>query len=245
MPFTPAHPAIVLPFLRWRYVSATGLIIGTISPDFEYFFKMSVDDAHGHTLLGILYFDLPVSVLLAFVFHFFVKLNLIDNTPPFLQRRFSNLRNFDFGKYFKKHWLLFLFSAAVGAGLHIFWDSFTHLEGFFVQHIKALQDVIIPYKGARYPLWYALQYFCSYVGLIILTWYVLSMKDSDEAIVVKPSALYWLIIVLVTSVILFCRFFWLPKTLDEGNFVVSLITALCISLFIAGRFRFANNSIKI
>ena len=56
MPFTPAHPAIVLPLIRSRYFSATGLIIGSLSPDFEYFFKMSVDSIYSHSKGGIILF---------------------------------------------------------------------------------------------------------------------------------------------------------------------------------------------
>jgi hypothetical protein len=68
MPFTPAHPAIVLPLIRSRYFSATGLIIGSLSPDFEYFFKMSVDSIYSHSKVGLFYFDLPVTIVLALLF---------------------------------------------------------------------------------------------------------------------------------------------------------------------------------
>jgi hypothetical protein len=245
MPFTPAHPAIVLPFLRSRYVSATGLIVGTVSPDFEYFFKMSVDDAHGHTLRGILYFDLPVSILLAFVFHLFVKASLIDNTPFFIQRRFTDLKRFDFVNYFKKNWMLFSISAMIGAGLHIFWDGFTHGSGFFVQRITWLSDARFPFHGVRYPMWYAMQHICSYIGLAVILFFILLMKPDPACVLHRPSVYYWLIISGVMAATMFLRFYWLPETFKEGNIAVSLISALCIALVIAGRFRFANNSIQI
>ena len=54
MPFTPAHTALVLPFIQKRYLSATGLIAGSVAPDFEYFFKMSTNGVHGHTIPGLL-----------------------------------------------------------------------------------------------------------------------------------------------------------------------------------------------
>ena len=245
MPFTPAHPAIVLPFLRWRYVSATGLIVGTMSPDFEYFFKMSVDDAHGHTLMGIFYFDLPVTVLLAFVFHLCVKANLIDNAPYFIQKRFSQLRQFDFVNYFRNNVLVFVISAIAGAGLHVFWDSFTHGFGFFVQHITWLEDARFPFRGIHYPMWYAMQYICSYIGMAIIAGFILLMKPNHEVIFNKPAISYWLIILGIIVLVMFLRFFWLPETFKEGNVVVSMISGLCIALIIAGRFRFANNSVKI
>src|SRR5690242_2559034 len=110
MPFTPAHPAIVLPLLRKRWVSATGLVIGSLSPDFEYFFKVSVESQHSHTLAGLFYFDLPVTLLLALLFHEVVKRNLIHNLPTFFQRRLQDLLHLDFRKFLATHWLIFIFS---------------------------------------------------------------------------------------------------------------------------------------
>jgi len=49
MPFTFSHPAIVLPLatLRRQWISATGLIIGSITPDFEYFIRMKNTESTG------------------------------------------------------------------------------------------------------------------------------------------------------------------------------------------------------
>ena len=110
MPFTPAHPAIILPLIRWRYFSATGLIVGSLSPDFEYFFKMSVDSIHSHSRMGLFYFDLPVTIVLALLFHQLVKVNLIGNLPAFLQKRFQDTLHFNFLKYLKRNWWIFLYS---------------------------------------------------------------------------------------------------------------------------------------
>src|SRR5687768_17605098 len=105
MPFTPAHAAAVIPFLKMnpRYVSATGLVIGSIAPDFEYFFKFSVESFYSHSVWGILYFNIPVTVLLAFVFHSVVKKNLIGNFPRALRDRFQHVLAFNFIEYLKKN----------------------------------------------------------------------------------------------------------------------------------------------
>jgi hypothetical protein len=96
MPFTPAHPAIVLLFLKAKRVSATALVIGTMAPDFEYFLRMSVNGQYGHTFFGIFYFDIPVTIALAFLFHQQIKENLINNLPVFLQQRLWQVKAFDF-----------------------------------------------------------------------------------------------------------------------------------------------------
>ena len=95
MPFTPAHTAIILPLLRFdnRYVSSTALIIGSMAPDFEYFLKFSVDSKFSHTWSGVLYFDIPVVIFLALIFHGVVKNNLIHNLPRWLQQKSKSKSN--------------------------------------------------------------------------------------------------------------------------------------------------------
>lgn len=81
MPFTFCHPAIILPLTKIsrNRLSATGLIIGSMSPDFEYFIKMRLESVHGHSFSGLFYFNLPLTLLLVFVFHLLVRDALILN----------------------------------------------------------------------------------------------------------------------------------------------------------------------
>ena len=134
MPFTPAHPALVLPLLKRRGLSALGLVIGSMAPDFEYFFKMKVSSVHSHTLGGVLYFDLPVTFLLGWLFVKFVKSNLLANLPPFLQRRLQPMADLNIDTVFKR-WLIFAISAVLGSLSHLFWDGFTHNNTFFVRNL--------------------------------------------------------------------------------------------------------------
>src|SRR5688500_12471491 len=92
MPFTLAHPAIVLPFVRQRYLSGTALIAGSVAPDFEYFLKMREDDVHSHTVAGLFYFNLPLVFLLSIVFHIIVRDNFVGNLPAWLQVRLNEVR---------------------------------------------------------------------------------------------------------------------------------------------------------
>ncbi len=235
MPFTPAHSAIVLPFVRLnpKYVSATGLIVGSVAPDFEYFFKMSVSGVHGHTLWGLLYFDLPVSAFLALVFHLVVKQNLIDCLPAFFQKRFRQLREVDFVKYVKRNYLTFIGSALVGALSHIFWDGFTHSSGYFVNELPFYDGRSVPFEGVRYPLWYALQHISTFVGLAIIAIYIWAMPK-DDVVPVKPSGIYWLAVGLVVLIVILIRFDFRPMDADLGNFVVSCVSAVSLAVIFAG-----------
>lgn len=71
MPFTFSHPAIILPLTssKRQWFSATGLVIGSMTPDFEYFIRMKVQSDFSHTLPGLLWFDLPLGLLLSFIYN--------------------------------------------------------------------------------------------------------------------------------------------------------------------------------
>ena len=170
MPFTPAHPAIVLPLICSRYFSATGLIIGSLSPDFEYFFKMSVDSIYSHSKVGLFYFDLPVTIVLSILFHQLVKTNFIANLPGFLQKRFHDTLRFNFIQYLKTNWWIFLYSSIIGAASHIFWDSFTHNNRFFSRQFSTIYErMSVPFDGVSYPLFYVLQHISTAVGLVVVS----------------------------------------------------------------------------
>ena len=81
MPFTFSHPAIILPlnYLSKKWFSITGLVIGSLSPDFEYFIRMKIESNYSHTFWGIFYFDLPLGIMLTFIFHNIVKNELFEN----------------------------------------------------------------------------------------------------------------------------------------------------------------------
>ena len=240
MPFTPAHPAIILPFIRSRYFSATGLVVGSLSPDFEYFFKMSVSSEHSHTIAGLFYFDLPVTVFLSCIFHFAIKKNLIHNLPLFFQKRFQQLLDFDFLKYLKDHRWIFVISAFVGAGSHIFWDSFTHNNSFFVRTLPFYEGTHIPFEGVKYPLFYALQQISTAVGLTIVGIYIFTLKPAQTRYTSIPKFLYWFVLAIMAFIIVQVRFAIHPSDYDLGNSVVSWISGLLLASFCCGFINFKN-----
>lgn len=52
MPFTFSHPSIVLPltYLPKKWISLTGIVIGSLTPDFEYFLRMKIQSTYSHTI---------------------------------------------------------------------------------------------------------------------------------------------------------------------------------------------------
>lgn len=235
MPFTPAHPAIVLPFIKinGRFLSATGLIVGSVTPDFEYFFKMSVSGEHSHTLPGLFYFDLPVGFFLAIIFHTIIKKRFVSNLPWFLQSRLQPLSNIDFPGYIRKNPAAFLISIFIGSASHIFWDGFTHFDGFFVTRLPFYDGAYILFEGVHYPLWYALQHISTFAGLLVVAIFVLLMRPQPGT-TYDPSLSYWIFVLAAMLLVIALRFGFWPDHASLGNFVVSTISALCLAVLFAG-----------
>lgn len=236
MPFTAAHPAIVLPLmgLKGRYASATGLICGSIAPDFEYFFKLSVDGIYGHTFWGLLYFNLPVATLLAVVFHQVVKHNLVANLPGWLQQRLWIMVKLDFREYLSRHMVVFLISCWIGAASHILWDSFTHNSGYFASRLAIYDQLKFDFMGTRYPLFFVLQHVSSIVGMAAILIYVVWLPRDPNAPIKPVRPRYWLGLGATPVVVIAARFLIRPADLNLGNLVVTFIAGFCIGLIIFG-----------
>lgn len=234
MPFTLSHTAAVLPLLKNQRLSATGLVVGAMVPDFEYFLRMNVKGIYGHTLWGILYFDVPMSIALAFLFHLVAKRNLIDNLPVFLQRRFSPARHLDFVAYFKKHYVAFCISAIIGAISHIVWDGFTHQHQYFVQALPSIYEGrVFEINGAKYPLWYVLQHISTIVGGALVAWYAWKMPV-DNGEFPKPRFGYWVALGVLVGAITFIRMQFPFENLANVVLVITLISSFCIGITILG-----------
>lgn len=168
MPFTPAHPAILLPARVFpkKYFSWTALLIGSMVPDMEYFLFMTPASRISHTLYGIINFNLPVTLLLAMAWHQFAGPVILRALPFF--RNFYTTIHQDYAGWLAKHWHIFLSSALIGIASHLILDGACHREGFIVQRISYLQQPA-PVLGIYIYRCYALWYMLSAIGLVIMT----------------------------------------------------------------------------
>ncbi len=233
MPFTFSHPAAVLPitFLPARWISVTGLVIGSTAPDFEYFFRMKIYSVFSHTWAGMLWFDLPLTILLAFIFHLFVRDSLINNLPAFLAKRLVVFKNFNWIKHFKENFLVVIISMLVGIATHLFWDSFTHGDGFFVQRIDGLKNtcIISGYTVAAYKI---VQHVSTVIGGLMILYAMMKFpadKNYKNARSVFP---YWIAVSVITILVLAIRLLTGLHFSDYGNVFITLIAAGLFGLII-------------
>ncbi len=232
MPFTFSHPAIILPltYLPKRWVSLTGLVIGSMTPDFEYFLRMRIKSNYSHTIDGLFWFDLPLGLLLAFIFHNIVRNTLFDNLPVFFKSRFIVFKEFNWNEYFKQNWLVVLISILTGASSHLFWDSFTHEHGYFVQIIPVLSNTIELFNN-KIIILKILQHSSTLLGSIVIL-YTIYQIPPNNITVTNTIKEYWLVAIIITLIILAIRILTGLNLMQYGNVIVTSISSVLISLII-------------
>lgn len=185
MPFTLAHTAAALPFLRQPVlpVVPVALVAGTMAPDLPYFalvrpanndwYTALLSGINSHEFTQILTVGLPLALALAGFLSFVAKplrWALPDSWVP--DRSTLLLR-----PPTRVHLVLWTFHCLLlGLLTHLVWDSFTHSTGWFVQHVPVLS--LAPVAGM--PIYRVIQHVSTLAGLTILVlWYLKRRGDSD------------------------------------------------------------------
>lgn len=234
MPFTFSHPAIVLPLTKARLqLSATGLIVGSIIPDFEYFIRMRDRSRYSHTLAGIFWLDIPLALLVCFIYHLVVRNSLFDNLPSFLKDRFSLYKSFDWSRYFRKNWAIVLASIIIGAVSHILWDGVTHNTMFYVNQadLSTMMKIgTINLAGYKF-----LQLASTIGGGLAVLYSIFALRRIHQP-KTKIDYRYWILVWFIAFSITFLRFakddFRLHYNSPSRVIAVSFISSLMIGLIV-------------
>jgi Domain of unknown function (DUF4184) len=161
MPFPLAHPAAVLPLRRYcpGYLSFPALVVGSISPDAGYLFgRLGLDDI-SHQVVGIFCFCLPLSLAILWIAYGLGRRVLRGARNP-LGRVFSPVLEQPVGSL-----LTIVSSVLIGAATHLLWDSFTHKNGWFVEHLTFLQSPVGLVANRRLKLCHVLWYGSTFAGI--------------------------------------------------------------------------------
>lgn len=229
MPFTLAHPAVVLP-IRHHYVDKPALIVGSLAPDFVYFLAGRASSDIGHTLFGMVFINLPLCVILFFAYAYIAK-----TFWAYMPKCF-NLNHQPIFYQSVKTWLIFTLSAWFGMLTHIVWDSFTHNTGFMVVYLPFLQ---LPIMGL--PIFKWLQYSGGVLGCLFIMLYWLwtvkqnQHKNNKQTVYINPihKLLFWFMVVLGAVILL--ALWQMGQTISHqayATWVIRLIDCLAILTFI-------------
>ncbi len=171
MPITPAHAAAAWPVRTLLpRLPTSALVIGAMSPDYEYFLTLAPITREAHTLSGVVLFCVPVSLFAWLVFRRVVRPALLDLLPPGLAASLGPPSS---------SWTLALIAVTIGALSHIFWDGFTHYNDWAVTAWPALRARPIP--GVPLAWYKLLQHGSSIVGTTAVALWISSWARSHPA----------------------------------------------------------------
>ena len=244
MPFTFSHPAIIIPFLnkRRKIFSATGLVVGSVAPDFESFIRLNEHKIYGHTWPGMFWFDLPLGIMLAFIFHNIVRDPLILNLPDFLKNKFTRYTGFAWNRYMLRHFVAFITSLLLGIFLHLVWDAFTHLN------LLTPDAVDSPIYIGHVQVFKILQDADSLLGVIIIAWYILKMPSTqpeeekpgkmifairDRETTITDKLKYWILVSIIAIATIFMALTFNTYELAIVLAIDMVITGSLVGLIVA------------
>ena len=231
MPFTFSHPAVVLPFryIGKKYFSMTGLMIGSIIPDFEYFIRIQNRSHFSHTLPGIFWFDIPLGLFVCFLFHNIVKGPLIANAPYSFHIRLIKYTHFDWNSYLKKNWVKVIYSLIIGILTHIISDKLTHKSSNFVSAVPGLletQELIDTPKS----IYRVIQITFSIIGLALCALTIWNFPTSRITSDYNPNSRYWMIMSFIFTVTL--TLILMKIGYEQADLIVSTMSALLTAVLI-------------
>jgi len=187
MPFTFAHPAAVLWCTRFQGIGVpfSAFVIGAMSPDFEYLLRLQVYSVYAHTLPGILWFCVPVGLLVFLIFQCVVAEPLRAHLPPFARQRLDRAIPLP---HIVRPQTLFVTCAAIafGALTHVVWDGFTHFNGVFVARLPVLQ-----YAVAGFPLHRFLQHGSTLGGFLLIACWFHRLPRTVVPEVTRTDRAFW------------------------------------------------------
>jgi hypothetical protein len=174
MPFTLAHPAVVLPFgrqlARWRLLSAA--LIGSVVPDFGWFMPWRPARFETHSVNALLTFCLPLGLAAYWLFQRVIRRPVLELLPSAAYMRWHGSSTPADYKSLKQ-WVLAACGVLAGAISHLIWDAFTHEGARGLRLFPGLEGSAVEIDGHYLTGPHLMQDAHSLIGVIIVVAIVL------------------------------------------------------------------------
>jgi hypothetical protein len=186
--------------------SLFGLILGSMILDFSYFFNFlpslgSIDVNNYYSIKTLLFYYMPLSILIYLLYEYIVKMPLIINSSNFIKKRVlhSDIENKEIKSI--KTLFVFLYSVITGILTHILLDEFTHPNTFISRNFINLSKRIGIFSISNY-----LYILTSIIGIIVLLYFFIKIKTKpipdSYKITTTKKILYWMFVLLCSVIML-------------------------------------------
>jgi membrane-bound metal-dependent hydrolase YbcI (DUF457 family) len=179
VPFTVSHAAAVLPIHRLTRLPLTALMVGSMAPDFGYFFSHQASRALTHSIPGLFIFALPVGFFVWLFYVAFLEKATITLLSDRWHTRFAHTDAITLKLVGRA-----AIAIVLGAVTHLVWDAFTH-RGTVVT--DALPALLAPTPGFSWlPIYHLLHALSSVVGLAILVRWARHLHRQPARSLIRP-----------------------------------------------------------
>ncbi len=248
MPFTAAHPAAVLPLRNWssRFLPWSALVIGSLAPDMEYFIFFRPVSKYGHSLAGLIYFCLPVGLIVWLCFHLVLKRPmsylLPDSERPYFWA--SAIRRVDLTP---RTLACVGLAIVVGALTHLLWDAFTHAGRWGTDRFRGLTHSLGVVQGYEVTVYRVLQHGSTVAGTLLLAlayWHWRRLRPASEcpapALIPAWKTLFLFVLITVPAVLAYFSASSVEVSLSDlntfrpfvGRFVISGVSFASLGLLV-------------
>jgi hypothetical protein len=225
MPFTVSHAAAVLPLHRLGklILPLSALMIGSMAPDFGYFFSHDANRQLTHGFAGLFIFALPAGLLVWLFYVAILEKATITLLSDRWHTRFAHTDAITLPLVARA-----CLAIVLGAATHILWDGFTH-RGTFVTN--AFPVLLGQTPGVYWlPIYHLLHGLSSIAGLVILITWARQLHRQPARSLIRPYEIrertritaLWL---LLGAALLGALLHWLPYT---GSYYAPQLFALAV-----------------
>ena len=167
MPWTFAHPAAALVFRRFGSFSLplSGLVVGSLAPDFGYYAGGFALATQAHTARGALLFCVPIGCGVVLLMRW-LRPFLIAPLPDPHRAALQGLPAPSLSS--PGHAVRMIAAVFIGAMTHVTWDAFTHAGGAMVTAIAPLRHELFAASGRHFAVYNALQHISTLLGVATL-----------------------------------------------------------------------------
>jgi len=181
LPFTVSHAAAVLPLHRLgtHKLPLTALMVGSMAPDFGYFFSYELSRPLTHSFAGLFIFALPVGLLVWLFYVAMLEKATITLLSDRWHTRFAHTEAITLRLVARAAIAILL-----GAVTHLLWDAFTHRGTFMTDAFPAL---LAPTPAFPWlPVYHLLHALSSVVGLAILVRWARHLHRQPARSLIRP-----------------------------------------------------------